>query len=405
MINVIYFLSSKSQYDKMIPVLNKISSKIGYKVFVISFERWTDTSFLRDKEEFEFEHIVIPRLNTSTTHYRNIRLIESEYVSNLDQIQKILKSIPTNKSILVKEHVRNSNSFGIEVIAESFLPQIQAVFYIQKHLYSDSVFWSLYNSYARSISKFVLAFHSDYKNLINYRLLARVIIKSLKIRFLSSNQEIFCCFNQFEYNNLIKNKNSRFVYLVKNLYVEELKKFKQTYGSSRNVVFITSGAFKYKSKIKHKIELDLIRQLNRVSRQYGLNFLVKLKDGESSRFFQHKSYAGLIDSQIIDGEPFNLYARSFNDIIITPIDSSVFLESIILKISTFYYLQTDNKFLDLYSFLRLDSMNLQLFEIELARQIDDAKIHELELMKDLILKEVTSSVNLDLADLILSIQI
>ena len=50
-------------------------------------------------------------------------------------------------------------------------------------------------------------------------------------------------------------------------------------------------------------------------------------------------------------------------------------------------------------------MNLQLFEIELARQIDDAKIHELELMKDLILKEVTSSVNLDLADLILSIQI
>ena len=149
----------------------------------------------------------------------------------------------------------------------------------------------------------------------------------------------------------------------------------------------------------------MIRQLNRISTQYGFNFLVKLKDGESSRFFQNMSYAGLADSQIIDGEPFNLYARSFKDIIITPIDSSVFLESIILKITTFYYLQTDNKFLDLYSFLRLDSMNLQLFELELAHQIDDAKTRELELMKDLTLKKVTSSVNLDLADLILSIKI
>ena len=149
----------------------------------------------------------------------------------------------------------------------------------------------------------------------------------------------------------------------------------------------------------------MIRQLNRISTQYGFNFLVKLKDGESPRFFQNKSYAGLADSQIIDGEPFNLYARSFKDIIITPIDSSVFLESIILKITTFYYLQTNNKFLDLYSFLRLDSMNLQLFELELAHHIDDAKTRELELMKDLTLKKVTSSVNLDLADLILSIKI
>ena len=389
----------------MLPVLNKINSKIGYKVFVISFERWTSTNFLRDKVEFEFEYIVVPRLNASTTHYRNVRLIESEYVSNLGHIRKILKNIPTNRSILVKDYVRNNHGFGIEVIAESFLPQVQAVFYVQKHLYSDSVSWSLYNSYARSILKFILVFHSDYKNLINYRLLARLIIKSLNKRFSFSNQEIFCCFNQFEYNTLTKNKNSKFVYLIKNLYVEELKKFKQTYDSSRNVVFITSGAFKYKSKTKHKIELDLIRQLNRMSVQYGLNFLVKLKEGESLGFFQHKSYVGLVDSQIIDREPFNLYARSFNDIIIAPIDSSVFLESIILKISTFYYLQTDSKFLDLYSFLRLDSMNLRLFELELAHQIEDAKIRELELMKDLTLKEVTSSVNLDLSDLIFSIQI
>jgi hypothetical protein len=389
----------------MLPVLNKISSKIGYRVFVISFERWTNTNFLRDKVEFEFEFIVIPRLNTSTTHYRNIRSIESEYASNLGQIEKILKNIPTNRSILVKDYVRNNHTFGLEVIAESFLPQVQAVFYIQKHLYSDSVSWSLYNSYARSISKFILVFHSNFRNLINYKLLARVILKSFKIRFLSLNQEIFCCFNQFEYNNLTKNKNSKFVYLVKNLYVEELKTFKQTYDYSRNVVFITSGAFKYKSKLKHKIELDLIRQLNKISIEYGFNFLVKLKDGESLRFFQHKSYAGLLDSQIIDGEPFNLYSRSFNDIIIAPIDSSVFLESIILKISTFYYLQTDSKFLDLYSFLPLDSMNLQLFELAPPRQGDDAKTRELELMKDLALKEVTSSVNLDLADLILSIQI
>ena len=389
----------------MLPVLNKISSKIGYRVFIISFERWTDTNFLRDKVEFEFEYIVIPRLNTSTTHYRNIRSIESEYVSNLGQIEKILKNIPTSRSILVKDYVRNNHTFGLEVIAESFLPQVQAVFYIQKHLYSDSVSWSLYNSYARSISKFILVFHSNFRNLINYKLLARVILKSLKTRFLSSNQEIFCCFNQFEYNNLTKNKESKFVYLVKNLYVEELKTFKQTYDYSRNVFFITSGAFKYDSKMKHKIELDLIFKLNKISIEYGLNFLVKLKDGESLRFFQHKSYAGLLDSQIIDGEPFNLYSRSINDIIIAPIDSSVFLESIILKMSTFYYLQTDSKFLDLYSFLRLDSMDLQLFELAPPRQIDDAKTRELELMKDLALKEVTSSVNLDLVDLILSIQI
>jgi hypothetical protein len=92
MINVIYFASGKSQYSKMLPVLNKISSKIGYRVFVISFERWTNTNFLRDKVEFEFEFIVIPRLNTSTTHYRNIRSIESEYASNLGQIEKILKT-------------------------------------------------------------------------------------------------------------------------------------------------------------------------------------------------------------------------------------------------------------------------------------------------------------------------
>jgi hypothetical protein len=50
-------------------------------------------------------------------------------------------------------------------------------------------------------------------------------------------------------------------------------------------------------------------------------------------------------------------------------------------------------------------MNLQLFELAPPRQVDDAKTRELELMKDLALKEVTSSVNLDLADLILSIQI
>ena len=50
-------------------------------------------------------------------------------------------------------------------------------------------------------------------------------------------------------------------------------------------------------------------------------------------------------------------------------------------------------------------MNLQLFELELAHHIDDAKTRELELMKDLTLKKVTSSVNLDLADLILSIKI
>ena len=50
-------------------------------------------------------------------------------------------------------------------------------------------------------------------------------------------------------------------------------------------------------------------------------------------------------------------------------------------------------------------MNLRLFELELAHQIEDAKIRELELMKDLTLKEVTSSVNLDLSDLIFSIQI
>lgn len=405
MFNVIYFLSTKSQYDRMKPVLEKIHAKNGYKIYLVSFESWTNCHFLKGKTEFEFEFIVIPRRDSFKGHFRNVRFIELEYLSNLRQIQKLLKTIKSNKSILIKDYLRNNTLFGIESIIESFLPQIQVIIYVQKHLYSDTAHWSFSSSNSRSISKFILAFFLVSYNFKYYKAFTQVILKLFKKRFLLSYREIFCSFNQFEYNNLIQYKKPKSVFLTKNLYIDKLSKLDHIESSTKNIVFITSGAFKYRNKPKLEIELEMIRKINSLNLENEFNFYVKLKDGEFSNFIQYKSYLGLINSQIIDGESFNLFANSSNDIIITPIDSSIFLESIILEIPTFYYLSSDNKFLDLYSFLPLDSMNLKAFEFDFALFTDYIKNHDLELLKKLTLKEITSSVDLEIPDLIFSLKL
>lgn len=400
MLNVICFLSNVSQYDKLLSVLNKLNLHKDIKILILSFEKWTDTRFLQDRTEFAFDYIVVPRENSSLGHYRNTKFIQREFVDNLELIQMKLESIPDNRTVLIKDYIRKSQSFNIESIVEAFLPNVETVIYVQKHLFADTIFWPKRVATLRSFGKFIIAYCASSKKRPNYRLLKRVVMRFLKTRWLFKRNSLFCCFNLFAYQNLKMNSGFKSVISVNNLFIRDLIQTERPLSIKRGVYFITSGSFKYASSIRQKKELHMIERLKEISFRNGYDFYIKIKDGEKMNLLKQMQKLNLLGVRILEGEPFNRYNISSVDIVIAPLSSSVFLESVISNIPTYFY-DHGSKFKDLYSFLPLDMMRFEFEGSDLNYLNHEFKGNELIELKNSTLRAITCPSKVDIADLIL----
>jgi hypothetical protein len=198
---------------------------------------------------------------------------------------------------------------------------------------------------------------------------------------------------------------SQEIKLVKSSYVYDLSKFEAKTDRVDNIVFFTSGNFKYRSRKKWcDIELDFISQVNRFCIDNGIRLLIKPKDGEQVHIAEKLNFLGINSIQfykILSESSFNPVDLPPRTCVISSIDSSVFLESLICGLPTFYYEFPDNIKKDIYlSFLPLNRIDIHSLQSYIEYSVFKINSQFLNQLRQITLEKLESDSNQSLSSLI-----
>jgi hypothetical protein len=382
----------------MLPTLKELSCSGRHKIILISLEKWTMSSVLENINPLDFDVIVLPRKHDTGIHYRNIPNLFTEIIDSLELMKTALLQFITTETIFINHSIPSKISFGLNSIIESFFLNIRARIYVQKHLLSDYGFWkqneSLFYLFLRIIYNVLRSLSTPRNSFLFFK----SFMIYLNFNFLKKFKNFICIYNEQEYHNMIKHFQKSQVFLIKNSYIEGICSSYFISTEVKNIVFLTTGSFKYEHSKTNLHQLKYIWELIEFCSQNLLEFYVKVKEGELTNFQQYFESLDTLAVRVISGGGFSLSNIPPNSVVIAPIESSTLFESMIFKFPTFFYENSgDFKKVVFKSDLPWDEMSIKHLKSLLTEKEFKVDTQNLEFLQKKSIELLASNSSLTLA--------
>lgn len=349
--NYFFIISSKFEYFKFEKLIQELSHLENTKIFVISFEKWNNGNVSECPFPDFVEFLIIPKIHETELkqeHFRNDKSALKTLILSLQKIVSSISDLNTNKhdvNLIVYHTLHVPKSFGLQSLFETSIKGKIIFIRVQKTLLSDLDFYA--NKVKHGMQSFLAEWNllrfvinlikskisiNDFIILIKYLIRWRLIL----VRTYLTSSTNFIAYNTHDFD-LLKKKYRRNIFLANNPELHMLKERPSYEIGLKNIIFFTSGVFKYSNLFEMEKQILIIRKLSQFASRSGYEFKVKPKIGEIAqlqKLLQNESIE-IIDDNIDFSE------LKFDFISICSLTSSVFSKSIIQGRMTFFYLVND----------------------------------------------------------------